>query len=64
MSVETVKVKIYNNKKVIKENDFTNYLKACDYARKHAFLGFTAKIQRLVDGKPWAVINIYPPENL
>ena len=63
MSKEIVKVKIYNGRNLIKCQDFTSYDNACSYARKQVeYHGYAAKIQRIVDGKPWVVTNIYPKE--
>lgn len=60
---EKVIVLIFDGKKKIKENEFWNYDKAWKYAHDQvSFHGFTAKIQRLVDGKPWAVTTILPKE--
>lgn len=45
MSKEIVKVKIYSGNGLRIEQDFTNYEKACSFARKQVnTYGFTAKI--------------------
>lgn len=63
MSKEIVKVKIYSGNGLRIEQDFINYEKACSFARKQVnTYGFTAKIQRIVDGKPWVETKIYPKE--
>ena len=63
MSKEIVKVKIYSGNGLRIEQDFTNYEKACSFARKQVITyGFIGKIQRIVDGKPWATTTILPKE--
>lgn len=60
---EEIVVEIYDGKKLVDKKEFTNYDRACVHAQNEVRLwGFTAKIKRLVDGKPWAVTTMYPPE--
>lgn len=60
---EKVVVKIYDGNKKIKQYDYSDYGRACGYAKGQVNkYGFTAKIQRIVDGKPWACTTMFPRE--
>lgn len=65
MSEEKVIVKLFHGGKYIKENSFSTYDNAVDFAKKRVLTyGYSAQILRTIDGKPWAVTNMFPPETM
>ena len=53
MDKEKIVVKVYLNRKFITSENFINYTKALDYAKKRSWLGFDCLLLRLVDNKEW-----------
>ena len=62
---EDIEVKLFKGNKFVENKKFTSYNKAFDFVQKYVtFMGYSAILLRLVNGKEWVKLTFYPPETV